>query len=98
MGVAAEIHHGEDGVGHRRGNQRDEEQPQEVEHCRHDDGVARLHGPSRDRRGDGIGRIRRAVHNDNADIKQSHHQKDGVLHKLGEEKGPLDRHGVPSNR
>ena len=30
-----------------------------------------------------------AVHNDNADIKQSHHQKDGVLHKLGEEKGPL---------
>ena len=98
MGVAAEVHHGENGMGHRRGDQRHEQKPQEIEHRRHDDGVPRLHGPSRDRRGDGIGRIRRAVHNDNADIKQSHHQKDGVLHKLGEEKGPLDRHGVPSNR
>ena len=44
MGIAAEVHHGEDGVGHGRGHEGHEQKPEEVEDGRHDDGVTRLHG------------------------------------------------------
>ena len=98
LGVAAEIHHVEDGVRDGGRDERDEQQAQEVADRRHEDGELRLHGPRRYDRGDGVRGVGGAVDDDDADIEQRHGHQHRVGGEFGNERSPLYGHRFPLDK